>query len=181
MNAQSTTTESTQRFLTLTLGEELFALNISSVREILDMTEITRIPHAPEFMRGVVNVRGSAVPVIDLGLKFGLNKIETTIHTRIVIVEIRQGADMTTIGAIADSVREVLELEMDKINHAPRMGAVIRSDSLLGIGKHNGKFVLILDVAKIFSVDELLAMGEHEGPAAEAAEPHGEEIEVEHA
>lgn len=152
---------STHRFLTLTLGDENFALDIYSVREILDMTDITRIPQTPEYMRGVVNVRGSAVPVIDLGLQFGLGRIETTINTRIVIIEIKRGEEISPIGAIADSVDEVLELEQDKIDPPPKMGASIKADFIQGIGKHNGKFVIVLDIHKVFSAEELSVLAEH--------------------
>ncbi len=163
----------TERFLTLTLGDELFALDIYSVREILDMTDITRIPQTPEFMLGVVNVRGNAVPVIDLRLKFGMEKGETTLNTRIVILEIKRGEEMSTIGAMADSVKEVLELESDRIDPPPRMGASIRSDFIRGIGKQDNKFILILDINKVFSAEELEAVAAFEegtGVQPQAAE-----------
>ncbi len=157
----------TERFLTLTLDEEYFALDIYSVREILDMTEITRIPQTPKFMLGVVNVRGNAVPVIDLRLKFGMDKGETTLNTRIVIMEIKRGdEDIAVLGAMADSVKEVLEMESEKIDQPPKMGTSIRTDFIRGIGKHNGKFILILDIDKVFSTEELEALGELEGASA---------------
>jgi purine-binding chemotaxis protein CheW len=147
-----------ERYLTLTLGDEFFALDIYSVREILDMTEITRIPQTPHFMSGVVNVRGNAVPVIDLRLKFGMPPGERTLNTRIVIMEIGDGETVTAIGAIADSVKEVLELETDKIDPPPRMGMSVGADFIKGIGKRDGKFVLILDVEKVFTSDEILSL-----------------------
>lgn len=157
----------TERFLTLTLDEEYFALDIYSVREILDMTEITRIPQTPKFMLGVVNVRGNAVPVIDLRLKFGMDKGEITLNTRIVILEIKRGdEDIAVLGAMADSVKEVLEIDTDKIDPPPRMGTSIRADFIRGIGKHDGKFILVLDVDKVFSTEELEALGELEEIAA---------------
>jgi purine-binding chemotaxis protein CheW len=144
------------RFLTMTLGNEIFAIDIFSVREILDYTDITRIPQTPEFMRGVVNVRGSAVPVVDLKMKFGLGQVERTLNTRIVIVEIRHEDTVSVMGALADSVKEVLELELDRIDPPPRMGAAVRADFIRGIGKHNDRFILILDVDKVFSSEEIL-------------------------
>ena len=143
-----------QRFLTMTLGQEIFAIDIFSVREILDYTDITRIPQTPEFMRGVVNVRGSAVPVVDLKVKFGLGQVERTLNTRIVIVEIRRDDTVSVMGALADSVKEVLELETDRIDPPPRMGAAVNADFIRGIGKHDNRFILILDVDKVFSTDE---------------------------
>lgn len=144
-----------QRFLTLTLGAELFAIDIFSVREILDFTDITRIPQTPEYMRGVVNVRGSAVPVVDLRMKFGLGQVERTLNTRIVIVEIKKDDAISVMGALADSVKEVLELETDRIDPPPRMGAAVRADFIRGIGKHGERFLLVLDVDKVFSSDEI--------------------------
>lgn len=143
------------RFLTFTLGEAFFALNISSVREILDLQDITRIPGAPDFMRGVVNVRGAAVPVMDMRRKFGLGQVEKTLNTRVIIVEITRNDSTAVVGAMADSVKEVLELEQDAIDPPPAMGAAVRTDFIRGIGKHGGRFILILDVDKVFSTDEI--------------------------
>ena len=98
------------RYLTLSLGKAVFALPISTVREILDDMEITRVPHSPDCMQGVVIVRGSAVPVVDLGCRFGLEPVTRTRNTRIVIVECARGGRLDLVGALADSVREVLEI-----------------------------------------------------------------------
>ena len=147
--------DSENRYLTLTLGDELFALSIHCVREILDMTDITRIPQTPDYMRGVVNVRGGAVPVIDLRLKFGMEKGERTLNTRIVIVEIDRGDTKTAIGAVADSVKDVLDIDDDAIDPPPRMGTSITSDYLTGVGRWGERFVLILDTNKLFSTVEL--------------------------
>jgi purine-binding chemotaxis protein CheW len=145
----------TRKYLTFTLGEELFALDIASVREIQDVTEITRIPKTPEFMRGVVNLRGNAVPVMDLRQKFGMERTERTINTRIVILEIRRGEGISLIGSLADSVKEVFEMEAEAVDPPPRMGTSVRADFIQGIGKQNGKFVLILDIDKVFTEREL--------------------------
>jgi purine-binding chemotaxis protein CheW len=160
-----------QRFLTMTLGDELFAIDIFSVREILDYTDITRIPQTPEFMRGVVNVRGSAVPVIDLRMKFGLGQVERTLNTRIVIVEIKKDDTFSVMGALADSVKEVLELETDRIDPPPRMGAAVRADFIRGIGKHGDRFLLVLDVDKVFSSEEIQDLSQltNEGQPGETA------------
>jgi len=154
-----------QRFLTMTLGNEVFAIDIFSVREILDYTDITRIPQTPEFMRGVVNVRGSAVPVVDLKMKFGLGRVEQTLNTRIVIVEIKREDGVSVMGALADSVKEVLELETDRIDPPPRMGAAVRADFIRGIGKHGDRFILILDVDKVFSSEEIQDLSQVLGEA----------------
>ncbi|QLA15572.1 chemotaxis protein CheW [Desulfolutivibrio sulfoxidireducens] len=143
------------RFLTFTLGEIFFAINIHSVREILDLPEITRIPGAPEYMRGVVNVRGTAVPVMDLRMKFGLGQVEKTVNTRVVIVEIAKKDSTAVVGALADSVKEVLELEPEAIDPPPSMGAAVRTDYVRGIGKHGGRFLLILDVEKVLTSEDI--------------------------
>ncbi len=168
----------TERFLTLSLDREHFALDIYSVREILDMTEITRIPQTPDYMRGVVNVRGSAVPVVDLRLKFGMSPAEQTLNTRIVILEIPRGETSAAIGAIADSVREVLEIETDRIDPPPRMGTGVQAEFIKGIARHADSFLLILDVERVFTTDEILSLdglGSRPGdnPAAQAAPEHG--------
>ena len=167
-----------QRFLTMTLGHEIFAIDIFSVREILDYTDITRIPQTPEFMRGVVNVRGNAVPVVDLRMKFGLGQVERTLNTRIVIVEIRRDDAVSVMGALADSVKEVLELETDRIDPPPRMGAAVRADFIRGIGKHADRFILVLDVDKVFSSDEIQDMSQmlaEGGPSVGATPPPADE------
>lgn len=143
------------KYLTLVIAGEFYAIEISSVREVLDMTEITRIPQTPEFMRGVVNLRGNAVPVMDLRLKFGMGKTERTINTRIVIMEIASGEEIWLLGAIADSVKEVLEIEESMIDPPPRMGTGIRTEFLKGLAKYEGKFILLLDTKKVFSTEEL--------------------------
>lgn len=152
-----------ERFLTLTLGKEHFALNIYAVREILDMTEITRIPKTEDYMRGVVNVRGTAVPVVDLRMKFGMEPVEATLNTRIVILEIRRGEDVTVVGAMADSVREVLELDPGSIDPPPSMGASVSTDFIRGIGKHDGRFLIVLDVDRLFATDEVHVLAQVTG------------------
>ena len=148
------------RFLTFTLGREMFALDISSVREILDMTDITHIPQTPPAVRGVVNVRGAAVPVIDLRLRFGMEEVERTVNTRIIIVEIPSSDGVTVLGAIADSVKEVLEMESGAIAPPPAMGVSVKTDYLRGIGKADGRFILVLDIAQVLGTDDVLALGD---------------------
>jgi len=151
------------RFLTFTLGREMFALDITSVREILDMTDITRIPQTPAAVRGVVNVRGAAVPVIDLRLRFGMEEAQRTVNTRIIIVEIPSSDGVTVLGAIADSVKEVLEMEAGAIAPPPAMGVSVKTEYLRGIGKADGRFILVLDIAQVLGTDEVLALGDLSG------------------
>ncbi|WP_031482982.1 chemotaxis protein CheW [Maridesulfovibrio frigidus] len=143
------------QYLTFTLNKDIYALDISSVREVLELTPITRIPRTPKFMRGVINLRGHAVPVVDMRLKFGMSKTEDTINTCIIIVEVLFDGDSTVMGALADSVREVIELTEDMIEEPPRMGTTIKTDFIRGMGKQGEDFVIILDINKILSVEEL--------------------------
>lgn len=143
------------QYLTFTLNKDIYALDISSVREVLELTPITRIPRTPKFMRGVINLRGHAVPVVDMRLKFGMSKTEDTINTCIIIVEVLFDGDSTVMGALADSVREVIELTEGMIEEPPRMGTTIKTDFIRGMGKQDDEFVIILDINKILSVEEL--------------------------
>jgi purine-binding chemotaxis protein CheW len=146
------------QYLTFTLENEIFAIDVFQVREVLDMDKITNVPQSPEFMRGVINVRGSVVPVVDLRLKFGLAQTDTTRDTRIVVMEVEMDGDVTIIGSIADSVKEVMELSPSQIESPPKLGKKWRSEVIKGVGKHNEKFILILDVNLLFSSDEIINM-----------------------
>jgi purine-binding chemotaxis protein CheW len=146
------------QFLTFTLSNEVFALNIATVREVLELTHITKIPLMPSFMRGVINLRGHAVPVIDLRTKFNMEQIKDTINTCIIITEVSFGDGIHVIGALVDSVREVVEIHEEEIEQAPSMGAVIDTEFIKGIGKRDDIFVIILDANSIFTVNELASL-----------------------
>ena len=143
------------QYLTFKLDNEVFALDISKVREVLDFTSITKVPKMPDFMRGVINLRGSVVPVVDLRLKFGMPKTEKTVSTCIIIAEVSVDNQTTILGALADSVQEVLDLEPDEIEPAPKIGTKLRTEFIKGMGKHKDAFVITLDIDKVFSIDDL--------------------------
>jgi purine-binding chemotaxis protein CheW len=124
------------------------------VREVLDLTTITEIPRTPDFMSGVINLRGSVVPVVDLRLCFEMSKTEKTRNTCIVVVEVLLENESTVIGALADSVEEVIDLEPDQIQPAPRIGTQIRTDFIKGMGKRDAQFIMILDIDRVFSAEE---------------------------
>lgn len=147
-------TETTQ-YLTFKLDDEIFALDIGKVREVLDFTAVTKVPRTPDFMRGVINLRGSVVPVVDMRLKFGMSVTEKTVNTCIIIVEIDLDGDGTVLGALADSVQEVVDLEPDRIEPPPRIGTRLKTEFIKGMGKRGDNFIIILDIDKVFSVDEL--------------------------
>lgn len=146
----------TGQYLTYKLADEVFALDIGKVREVLDYTNITKIPQTPEFMCGVINLRGSVVPVFDIRLKFGMSKTEKTVNTCIIIAEVTIGDESTVIGALADSVQEVLDLEPEQIEPAPKIGNSLNTDFIKGMGKHGEQFIIILDIDKVFSAKELV-------------------------
>ncbi len=161
-------TETTQ-YLTFKLDEEIFALDISKVKEVLDFTEITKIPQTPEFMKGVINLRGGVVPVVDMRLKFGMAETVRTVNTCIIIVEVNVEGETTVLGALVDSVQEVMDLEPGQIEPAPRIGTRLRTEFIRGMGKRDNHFIMILDIDKVFSADEL-AMVESAGATVPADE-----------
>ncbi|MGB7136801.1 MAG: chemotaxis protein CheW [Acidobacteriaceae bacterium] len=161
----SAITESRQ-YLTFKLGNEVFATDVAKVREVLDLTTITAIPRTPEFMRGVINLRGTVVPVVDLRLCFDMSRTESTRNTCIVVVEVVLENEPTIIGALADSVEEVIDLEPEQIEPAPRIGMQIRTEFIRGMGKRDAQFIMILDIDRVFSAEELTAMRDQEPAAA---------------
>ncbi len=150
----------TTQYLTFKLEDEVFALDISKVREVLDFTTITKVPRTPEFMRGVINLRGSVVPVVDLRLKFGMSKTEKTVNTCIIITEVAVDGETTILGTLADSVQEVINLEPDHIEPAPKIGTKLNIDFIKGMGKQGEHFMIIIDIDKIFSTEELALVQE---------------------
>ncbi|WP_243546030.1 chemotaxis protein CheW [Pseudodesulfovibrio tunisiensis] len=164
------------QFLTFTLGKEIFALDIGTVREVLELTSITKIPRTPEFMRGVINLRGHAVPVVDMRRKLGMSQGEDTVDTCIIIVEIEFDGEFTVMGALVDSVREVFEMAPDAIEAAPKMGAAVNAEYIKGMGRQNDQFIIILDISKIFSAEELSAVKEMAGAQAAGPDVAPEEV-----
>jgi purine-binding chemotaxis protein CheW len=143
------------QYLTFSLGKEMFAIGILNIKEILEYGQLTTVPMMPEFIRGVINLRGAVVPVIDLGARFGGKQSDITKRTCIVIIEVTTDEGHQDIGVVVDAVSEVLEIPDEEIEPAPTFGAKIRADFIAGMGKVNGKFVIILEVNKVLSVDEL--------------------------
>lgn len=160
------TVAETTQYLSFRLGEETFAVDVAKVREILDFDTITKVPQTPDFMRGVINLRGSVVPVVDMRLKFGMSRTEQSVNTCIVVMEVVTEGETIILGSLADSVQEVLDLEPEQIEPAPRIGTRLNTEFLKGMGKHNEQFIMILDIDKLFSADELDAVRENDGQAA---------------
>jgi len=145
----------TQQFLTLTLGDELFALPIENIREIIEFGGLTEIPLMPAFLRGVINLRGAVVPVIDLSVRFGRERTAIAKRTCIVIVEVEQADSLQLLGIIVDAVNAVLAVESHQLEQRPAFGARIRADFIAGILKQDEQFVIVLDIPQVLSVDEL--------------------------
>lgn len=141
----------THQYLTFTLVEEVFAIEVGKVREILEFSRITRVPQVPDFMCGVINLRGGVVPVVDLRLKLGMAPSEQTVSTCIIVVEVELDGDMVIIGALADSVQEVVDMEPEQIEPPPHIGTSLNPAFIKGMGKFDGAFVMILNVDKVFT------------------------------
>jgi purine-binding chemotaxis protein CheW len=148
----------TSQYLSFTLEGEIFAIDISKVREVLDYIRITKIPGMPDFMMGVINLRGSVVPVVDMRLKFGMKKSDKTVNTCIVILEVLMDEETIAIGALVDTVQEVFDIEPSLIEPPPKIGTKLNTEFIKGMGKRDDDFVIILDIDKIFSMDELSLM-----------------------
>lgn len=157
--AVATIVEATQ-YLTFRLDGEFFALDIGKVREVLDFSDITKVPQTPDYMRGVINLRGSVVPVVDLRLKFGMTQTEQTVSTCVIIAEVEIEGGKVVMGAMADAVQEVLDLETEQIEPPPRLGSRLDVDFIRGMGKHAGQFIIILDLDRVFSREDLLTVQE---------------------
>jgi len=164
---QTTSPELTQYFGFFVAGEE-YAVGILRVKEIREYETVTRVPKTPTWIRGVMNLRGSVVPVVDLAVKFGLPETAITKRTCIVVVEVDLDGERTVMGVMADSVSQVLDLGPDDIKPAPPFGTRVNVDYLVGMGKVGAKFILVLDIDKVLSASELLTATSLEAPEAAA-------------
>ena len=145
----------TSQYLTFKLDRELFAVDITKVREVLEFNSMTKVPRTPDFMRGVINLRGNVVPVVDVRLKLGLSMTEKTVDTCVVISEIVMDGVRTVLGALVDSVEEVIDLDADHVAPPPHMGSRIDSTVIRGMGKRDDQFIMILDLDRVFTREEL--------------------------
>jgi purine-binding chemotaxis protein CheW len=143
------------QYLTFKLDQEVFAVDIGKVREVLEFTTMTKVPRMPDFMRGVINLRGNVVPVVDMRLKLGLTMTERTVDTCVVISEVAVDGERTVLGALVDSVQEVIDLDSSNIVPPPLMGSRIDAGVIRGMGKREEQFIMILDLDKVFTASEL--------------------------
>lgn len=152
------------QYLTFTLDDEQYAISVAKVREVLEHTKITRLPRTADFMKGIINLRGAGVPVIDLRLKFGLPETPVTKDTSIIVMEVEGRDGNVIVGALADAVHEVVEIDEKAIEPAPRFGTRLAAEFIKGVGKKDDLFIIILDIDLIFNAEEIsfLAAGKEE-------------------
>ncbi|HJV82007.1 chemotaxis protein CheW [Noviherbaspirillum sp.] len=146
------------QYLTFMLGGEMFAIGILAVKEIIEYGGLTEVPMMPECIRGVINLRGAVVPVLDLTARFGKAATTVTKRTCIVIVEIDNGEEQQVVGVVVDAVNAVLDIAAADIEPPPAFGAKIRTDFIEGMGKVNGKFVILLNLGQVLSLDDIAAL-----------------------
>lgn len=158
----------TDQYLTFTLAEETFATEIVKVREVIDYVHVTRVPRMPPYLRGVINLRGSVVPVIDLRLVLGMPSIENTIDTCVIIAEVRLDGEILHLGMLADSVQEVIDVNPSQIDPPPKLGSMLDTNFISGMGKREEGFFIILNIDRVLSADEIASVGAV-GKLAEAA------------
>jgi len=160
--------EGQSQYLTFLLAGELFAIPILNIKEIIEYGSLTTVPMMPAFIRGVINLRGSVVPVVDLAVRFGHPSTGITRRTCIVIIEVESEGEKQVVGVMVDTVNAVLDIPPSEIEPPPSFGARIRADFIYGMGKIAGKFVIILDVNQVLSIDEMAALGQAGGVAVNA-------------
>jgi purine-binding chemotaxis protein CheW len=159
-----------QQYLTFMLGGEVFAIGILHIKEIIEYGQLTTVPMMPEFIRGVINLRGAVVPVVDLASRFGGKPSPITRRSCIVILELEADEETQVIGVVVDAVNEVLEIAGTDIEPPPSFGTRIRTDFIKGMGKVQEKFVIILNVNNVLSTEDLAILGKAAGDSAALAE-----------
>ena len=162
--------EDTIQYLTFKLDGESFATEISKVREVLEYTQVTPVPRSPEFMQGVINLRGSVVPVVDLRLQFGMAAVEQTVDSCIIIIEVIIDGVSTVLGALADSVQEVIDFKPEQLEPAPSFGTRIDNDFVQHMGKLEDRFVIVLDMNKVFSLEQINRVEKSSAETSSAAD-----------
>lgn len=147
----TTVTEELQaiQYLTFVLDSEVFGVDVARVREILEYTTVTKVPKTERYMRGVINLRGSVVPVVDMRVLFGLAEAGTTVNTCIIVMEVVADGSAFVMGALADSVREVMELDPAQVEPAPKIGSRVKNEFVSGMGRQNNEFIMILDIDRM--------------------------------
>jgi purine-binding chemotaxis protein CheW len=152
------------KYLTFGLGEEEYGLEILKVREIIGYVEVTSVPQTPDYVRGVINLRGQVIPVVDIRSKFGMASVERTEATCIIVVEISRDDDKISTGVVVDRVQEVLDIDGEQIEAAPEFGSSVNTDFILGIGKIGNAVKILLDIDKVLGGKDIASFA---GPDVE--------------
>lgn len=147
-------------YLSFRLGREIFAASVHHVLNILEMKPITKVPHAPDYMSGVINLRGQVLPVIDMRVKFGMEATEATVDTCIIVLNLSIEGEDVTLGVLVDAVSEVLELENEKIEPSPSIGTKYKAEFIKGMWKKDENFIMLLNINLIFTRDEIIMVDE---------------------
>ena len=155
-----TETGESRQYVTFCLGAELFGVEVARAREILSLVPVTKVPQTPDYLLGVINLRGQVVPVVDLRVKMGLPKAEPTRDSCIIVMEVQVDGEILIVGGLADSVREVMELRDDSIEPAPRLGTKLKTEFIAGMGKVDEQFLILLEIDRVFSSEELVLVQE---------------------
>ena len=150
------TSSESRQYVTFSLAEELFGVEVTRAREILSLTPVTKVPQTPDYLLGVINLRGQVVPVVDMRLKLGLPAGEETEDTCIIVIEVQVDGEAIVVGALADAVREVLEVRDDQIEPPPRLGTKLNTEFISGMGKIGEQFLILLNIDRVFSSEELV-------------------------
>ena len=145
-----------QTYLSFKLGEEVFAINVSKVLNILEMKPITKVPKSPDYLKGVINLRGTVLPVVDLRLKFGLPENKITVDTNIIVLSIEKENEEIMVGILIDSVREVLEFKTEEIAPSHAIGTKYNAGFIKGMWRVDENFIMILDIDRVFSIEEII-------------------------
>jgi purine-binding chemotaxis protein CheW len=143
------------KYLTFRLGDEIYALEILKVQEIIGLMKVTHVPRTPEFIRGVINLRGKVIPVIDLRLKFDSTNLVDTDRTCIIVVQLNAGSESIIMGIIVDEVSEVVDITSDQIEEPPTFGDSVNTEFIMGMGKFEQKVIMLLDIEKVLTKDEI--------------------------
>ena len=157
---KSNQTNAMETFLSFKLGREVFAASANNVVNILELKPITKVPHAPEYLSGVINLRGQVLPVIDMRIKFGMSPIEPTVDTCIIVLNINIENEEVKLGILVDAVSEVLELEDNQVEPSPTIGTKYKAEFIRGMFKKEESFIMLLNLDLIFTKDELVVVEE---------------------
>lgn len=149
------TDDKLNQYLTFTVAGEQYAINVANIREVLEFDSVTVVPKMPDYMKGIINLRGSVVPVLDLKAKFGIGTIEKATDTSVIVTEMTLNNEAVVIGLLCDAVSEVIDLEDDQIEPTPYMGTQVQAEFIRGMGKKDDKFIIILDLTKVLTHQDL--------------------------